>query len=120
MTTVTSAQIDAARIALAAHLDYSIELIGWDGRRLLGSFARAEYIIEALRPLVEQYAPTAEDTVLVEASLNLYRIDIALAPMYRSLEPARFKALHDRLVVLGQIDPEKDADFWKNEAEDES
>ena len=61
-----------------------------------------------------------EGDIFVEAALNLYAIDISLAPMYRILEPARFKALHDRLVVLGQIDPEKDPDFWKNEAEDES
>lgn len=48
-----AAQLEAARAALAAYDDFSIELIGADGYPLIGGVERAAYVIEALRPLVE-------------------------------------------------------------------
>ena len=44
---------DAARKALAAHDDPSIELIGSDGYPLTGSVERADWVIDQLRELAE-------------------------------------------------------------------
>ena len=57
------------------------------------------------------YTVPDADPILVKAALALYGIDIGLGESQRSLEPAEMKALHDRLVELGQIDVEPEFDM---------
>lgn len=46
-------------------------------------------------------------SVILMAALANYREDIELPSDQRSLQPSEFRALHDTLVELGQIDPEE-------------
>lgn len=56
-TTPSTDRHEAARAALAAHDDGLTELVGDDGHQLRGSLERAEYVIRALRAVVEAPAP---------------------------------------------------------------